>query len=288
MRDTIIFAGQSNTFGLGLEWELDPILNSEEYLSKGVHIPLPPNTYDEYTLKYWQKHRWASLVCNNLGYKEFNVHDTINSSVLGSGAAQTLWHLSERKNEEDVKKLIDRTKYIVLEIGYVRWWDENLHGKDGGEYLPNTPIEIENYLKLKDKNQTVVEAAIKWIENYDEQTFWIETYKKIIKFQEMYPEISIVLVPWSGNQDCFLKRNEVYGKIKDLFVNIPNWEGGIMGYIQNNKLQIWNDAKAWNGDYKYNRKEEHASMKGHRWVANIVVNHIKRLEGTLIETLNLI
>ena len=44
MRDTIIFAGQSNTFGLGLEWELDPELNSEEYLSKGVHLPLPPET----------------------------------------------------------------------------------------------------------------------------------------------------------------------------------------------------------------------------------------------------
>ena len=83
-----------------------------------------------------------------------------------------------------------------------------------------TAIEIENYLKLKDKNQTVVEAAIKWIENYDEDTFWIETYKKIIKFQEMYPEINIILVPWSGNQKDFLKRNEVYDKIKDLFINI--------------------------------------------------------------------
>jgi hypothetical protein len=95
----------------------------------------------------------------------------------------------------------------------------------------------------------------------------------------MYPEINIVLVPWSGNQDCFLKRNEVYGKIKDLFVNIPNWEGGILGYIQNNKLQIWNDAKAWNGDYEYNYKEEHASIKGHRWVADRVIEHIKKLEN---------
>ena len=65
MRDTIIFAGQSNTFGLGLEWELDPELNSEEYLSKGVHLPIERKS--EYEEKYWKKYRWASLVCKDLG-----------------------------------------------------------------------------------------------------------------------------------------------------------------------------------------------------------------------------
>lgn len=279
MRDTIIFAGQSNTFGLGLEWELDPILNSEEYLSKGVHIPLPANTYYEYTIKYWNKYRWASLVSKDLGYIEHNVHDYDTKPVLGGGAAGTLWHLYERKDDIEIKKLIDRTKYIVLEIGYVRWWDENLHGKDGGEYLPNTPIEIENYLKLKDTNQEVVEAAIEWIKNYDEQTFWIETYKKIIKFQEMFPEIKIILVPWSGNQHSFLKRNEVYGKIKDLFITIPNWEGGMFAYLEKNKLQVGHAAKAWNGNYTYNRKDDHPSIEGHRKVADMVIEHIKKLEN---------
>ena len=107
MRDTIIFAGQSNTFGLGLEWEFDPILNSEEYLSKGVTLPISPTIYDEYTQKYWRKYRWASLVCNDLGYKEHNVHDKDNRIILGSSAAQTLWHLMERKDNENVKKLLD-------------------------------------------------------------------------------------------------------------------------------------------------------------------------------------
>ena len=44
-RDTIIFTGASHTFGLGLEWELDPMLNSEEYLKKGVTIPIPRHSH---------------------------------------------------------------------------------------------------------------------------------------------------------------------------------------------------------------------------------------------------
>jgi hypothetical protein len=99
-------------------------------------------------------------------------------------------------------------------------------------------------------------------------------------FQKEFPEIKVILVPWSGNQPDFLKKNELYDKIKDSFINIPNWEGGIMGYLQNNKLQIWNVAKAWNGNYKYNHKEDHASVKGHRWVADRVIDHIKKLEKT--------
>jgi hypothetical protein len=279
-RDTIIFAGQSNTFGLGLEWELDSELNSEEYLNKGVHLPLDVNTRDNYEKKYWKYYRWSSLTCKDLNYNEFNVHDSSNKPTVGGTAPSAIWHLYEKKDDVEIKKLIDRIKYVVLEIGYVRWWDENLHGKEGGEYLPNTPTEIENYLKLKNSNPDVVEAAIEWIKNYNEENFWIETYKKIMLFQKEFPEIKVILVPWSGNQPDFLNKNELYDKIKDSFINIPNWEGGIMGYLQNNKLQIWNVAKAWNGNYKYNYKEDHASVKGHRWVADRVIDHIKKLEKT--------
>ena len=99
-------------------------------------------------------------------------NDYENRPVLGGGAAPTLWHLYERRDIPEIKKLLEKTKYVVLEIGYMRWWDENLHGKIGGEYLPNTPIEIENYIKLKDSDSKVVEEAIRWIANYDESNFW--------------------------------------------------------------------------------------------------------------------
>ena len=81
MRDTIIFSGQSNTFGLGLEWELDPELNSEEYLSKGIILPnhMPRHEINQ---QYWRKHRWPKLVCDVLGYKEYNVHDKENGASI--------------------------------------------------------------------------------------------------------------------------------------------------------------------------------------------------------------
>ena len=69
-RDTIIFSGASHTFGLGLEWELDPELNSEEYLQKGINLPIPRP--DEYQ-KYWRENRWPTLVCNGLGYEQYTV-----------------------------------------------------------------------------------------------------------------------------------------------------------------------------------------------------------------------
>jgi len=47
MRDTIIFTGASHTFGLGLEWELDPTLNSDEYLEQGINLPIPRPRYYE-------------------------------------------------------------------------------------------------------------------------------------------------------------------------------------------------------------------------------------------------
>jgi hypothetical protein len=34
--------------------------------------------------------------------------------------------------------------------------------------------------------------------------------------------------------------------------------------------------------------EDHASIEGHQKVANMVINHIKKIEGTLIEKINLI
>ena len=60
-RNTILFTGASHTFGLGLEWELDPELNSEDYLNKGVNLPIPrPDFYQ----KYWRENRWPTLVMN--------------------------------------------------------------------------------------------------------------------------------------------------------------------------------------------------------------------------------
>jgi hypothetical protein len=41
-------------------------------------------------------------------------------------------------------------------------------------------------------------------------------------------------------------------------------------------------AKGYNGDYKYNRKDEHPSSLGHRNVANMVINYINKNEDLQI------
>jgi len=274
MRDTIIFSGQSNTFGLGLEWELDPELNSEEYLTKGIKLPIPRKDY--YETEYWQKYRWTGLVCKELNYKEYNVHDIENRAIMGGAAAHTLWHILDRY--EQLKHILDKTKYVILEIGYIRWWDETLHGQDGGEKLPNTPIEIENYLNLKNPNKEVFEKAIKWIEEYDQEYFWKETFNKLIKFTNNFPNIQVILIPWSGTQNDFLSYDELNNTVKGYFLDINGYPS-IRGFLQIEKLHICDKAKAFNGNYKYNYREDHASIEGHRRIANMVINHIKKLEN---------
>jgi len=280
MRDTIIFSGQSNTFGLGLEWELDPELNSEEYLSKGIILPnhMPRHERNQ---QYWRKYRWPKLVCDALGYKEYNVHDKENGAIMGGGAADTLWHILDRY--EHLMHILDKTKYLVLEIGFQRWWDESLHGQPGGDKLPNTPIEIENYLNSKNPDIEVVKKAIDWIGRNDQKYFWKQTFNKVKLFSGKFPEIKIVLVPWSGASGNngirdFENYDDLTKFVSNCFVDIENYPC-IHELLLKEKLMVLHKAKAFNGDYKYNYADNHASVEGHKRVAELVIKHIKKLEN---------
>lgn len=277
MRDTIIFAGQSNTFGLGLEWEHDPELNSEEYLSKGVDLPIPKKRY--YETDYWQKYRWSTLTSKELGYKEYNAQDHENGGLMGGGAADTMWHLFDR--QEFFKDLLGRTKYIVLEIGHIRWWDGNLHGVPGGEKLPNTPIEMENYLNSKNPDKQIVQKIAEWIGKYDSVKFWEDTFKKVIEFEKMNPEIKIIFMPWHGDsKDLMLKENRIYKSVMKNYLDIGEY-GSINDFLLKNKLYVNDKALAFSGKYpilaKY--RESHASTEGQRKIADMLITHIKKLEN---------
>jgi len=41
-------------------------------------------------------------------------------------------------------------------------------------------------------------------------------------------------------------------------------------------LTIGDVAKCFNGEYRYNTKDEHPSSKGHLQVANMVINHVRK------------
>lgn len=275
MRDTIIFSGQSNTFGLGLEWELDPELNDENFLKKGITLPIHVNRVDEFQ-KYWRPHRWSKLVSDALGYNEYNVHDKEHGRRLGGNGHETMWHLIVK--HELLSDVLEKTKYIVLEIGYVRWWDKDYHGIPGGDKLPSTPIEIENYINSKNPDENVVREAIKWVENYDPGVYMEYSFRKLLEFSKIYPEIGIVLVPWAAYSYDTLLDVELRGLFNKCIVNTKPY-AGVFDLLTKEKLLVGDKAKAFNGNYKYNHREEHASIEGQKRVAELVINHIKKLEN---------
>jgi hypothetical protein len=272
-RNTIIFSGASHTFGLGLEWELDPILNSEEYLQKGVNLPIPrPDVYQ----KYWREKRWPTLVCNELGYVQYNVHDMENDIKIGGNAVETIWMMV--RDEEKIKHILEKTKYVILEIGYIRWYDENLHGGKDGDKYPNTIQEMINLINNPKSDITIVSKTLQWIQEVDLSTYMNELYKKIFYLKEKYKEIEFLILPWHFNRDSIPNEFSLKENIIPIVENNKKYLS-VYDFQLQQKIQVWNKAKAFNGNYQYNFKEDHGSIEGHRRVANIVIEHIKKLQN---------
>lgn len=275
MRDTIIFAGQSNTFGLGLEWELDPELNSEEYLSKGVHLPLPPETRGKY-FPYWKAHRWSGIVSKELGYKEYNIYDEENRTVIGSNGIDTFIFLVLKENL--IQELLSKTKFVIFETPYIRWYDEKLHGGIDGYKYPNTVMEIIELINNPKSDDKVVREALDWIGKIDSKTFYFELYKKINYLKETYKEIEFLILPWTSGKDSITNSKNLGNSLISIIENGKEYPD-VNTFLNENKLKVYHWAKAWNGDYKYNYLEEHPSIEGHKRIANIIVQHIKKLEN---------
>jgi len=284
-RDTIIFSGQSHTLGLGVEWELDPELNSEEYLQKGINLPIPRLPHYE---KYWRENRWPTLVCNELGYKQFNIHDRENKINIGGDSVNTLWMMV--RDENKIQSLLTKTKYVIIEIaGHVRWYDEKLHGGDDGDKYPNTILEMIKLINDPYSDQSVVARTLQWINDIDVKTYIKELHNKIQYLIKKYPEIKFLILPWhtSSDEDSIHEADYLKENLIKIIYNNKNYIS-VNSFLLDNKFQVRNKAKGWNGNYKYNLLEDHASIEGHQKVANMVINHIKKIEGTLIEKVNLI
>lgn len=273
MRDTIIFSGASHTFGLGLEWELDPELNSEEYLQKGINLPISrPEKYQ----KYWRENRWATLVCNKLGYKQYNVHDAEHTIKIGGNSVETIFSLVAK--EDLIQSLLLKTKYVILEIGHIRWYDEKLHGGKDGYLYPNTIMEMIEVINNPKSEPAIVAKTLDWIKQIDPDAYMQELYNKISYLIEKYTEINFLILPWHSNRDSIDKSNILAKNIIPIIENNVYYMD-VNSFLEKNKIQAWHKAKAWNGNYKYNMVEQHASIEGHRRVADIVINHIKKLEN---------
>jgi hypothetical protein len=275
-RDTILFTGASHTFGLGLEWELDLELNSEEYLNKGVNLPIP--RMESYQ-KYWRENRWPTLVCNELGYRQYNIHDSENEIKIGANSVDTIWMLI--RDEDKIKELFQRTKYVILEgNSYIRWYDENLHGGIDGYKYPNTILEMIEIINNPNSEPSIVSKTLHWIFSTDPAAHMLEFTNKIKYLIKKYPEIGFLILPWHVTDDGNMFTNETF--LKNNLIQIKGYGNEyacVNEFLQDKKLQVWNKAKAFNGNYTYNHIEEHASVEGHQEVAKMVINYIKKIEN---------
>jgi hypothetical protein len=283
-RDTIIFTGASHTFGLGLEWELDPELNNEEYLQKGINLPIPRLPHYQ---KYWRENRWPTLVSNELGYTQYNVHDKENKINIGADSVNTLWTMV--RDEKKIESLFAKTKYVIIEgAGHIRWYDETLHGGLEGYKYPNTILEMIELINNPKSEPVVVAKTLQWILEVDPTTYMIELANKIKYLIEKYPEIKFLILPWHNSKDGnilikenFLKRNIIELKEKEIGKPWP----AVSAFLQQNKLLVSHKAKGFNGNYEFNYPEDHASVEGHQRIANMVIDYIKKLENRTDESI---
>jgi len=283
VRNKILFSGQSNTLGLGLEVEFRPKYNDDEWLKEnGLILPLPREPEDEY---YWKKYRWPALVCKELGYEEINIHDSKNIPIGGNGV-QTCWML---QNKESFSDLMDGVKYVIFEMGGIRWYDEGLHGKDSS--YPNTALEIIKFLDSppifsEDPDGTPeyeeynikVNQAHTWLEEMEPDIYYQEITRRYKQLKSLYPDVTFLMLKWNGwnTYDTVVKRDLInLGTLKN--ANGLNSDS-VHSILQAKELCIYQSTKAFNGDYKTNYPDHHASSKGHEWVAKRVIKHIKKLE----------
>jgi len=273
-----------------LEVEFRPKYNDDEWLKEnGLIIPLPREPEDEY---YWKKYRWTGLVCKELGYEEINVHDSKNIPIGGDGI-QTCWMLQNKNSFSD---LMDGVKYVIFEMGGIRWYDEGLHGKDSS--YPNTALEIIKFLdsppvftsipegseerweeeRRYENYITKVHEAHTWLEEMEPDIYYQEVTRRYQQLKSLYPDVTFLMLKWNTWDSCDKK---VKLDLIDLGT-LKNDAGQILDDVHQNlkkrELCIYQCTKAFNGDYKTGFPDHHASSKGHEWVAKRVIKHIRKLE----------
>ena len=273
----ILFSGTSHTFGLGLELEFRPKYQDEEWLKEFFTYPNPREKSDK---EYWYKYRWPTLVCDELGYEQFNIHDDLPANAFGGDAVELIYNSLIIDN-----KWLDNVKYVILQLGGIRWYERGKHDIDIN--YPNTVGELLNMIdsppkELPKNYKKIVESGMKYYLEWDEKQYCIDVQRKFHMVQEKFPDIKFLILQWDsmfkGIRDMknFINRNE------DYMIKLPKHISNVTEYIRANKLTIGDVAKycevlkhtgIW--------KDQHANHKGHIWVAEQVVKHIKWLESNV-------
>lgn len=293
-RNKAIFAGTSNTMGLGMELEFSKRFQDDEYLKKCKNIPPMDyegrdksgyESYQDEDIEIHRKYRWPRLVCDKFDLEEINVNDPIEEHPCDilyevRQAVDIVFSLYDNKDKKEVNKLLSETKYIFLEFGYIRWWEDELHGVNSEFKWPSTPSEIDRFLKDKDINVEKKQKAIDWLNNVNPIELWERTLSRVKEIQKEFTEIKFVLLAWGINSDVF--NLESTREMIDSFVNMPKGHPhdqifDIGNYLDDNKLQIKDTVKAYNKKYKdkWVYIDHHANSEGHKIIAKQIINKLR-------------
>jgi hypothetical protein len=286
-----IFAGTSNTIGLGLELEFSKRFQDDFYLKKCKNIPPieeEKNGYESYTdedIENHRKYRWPRLVCDYYNLNELNINDPLEKIKIPlltkvSHSVDLVYALYDKKEDSDIKELLDKTKYIFLEFGYIRWWDDDLHGVETDFNWPSTPNEIDKFLKDKSVSFDKKRKAIDWLNNVNPIELWERSALKIEKMIKDLPNIEFVLLCWGINPDIF--NLEITKKIKKNFLEMPYvaqtqvMTYNIGSFLDTHKLTIKDNVKAYKPIYKskWLYEDYHASSQGHSLIANQIIKKL--------------
>ncbi len=268
MKNIALFSGGSVTLGLGLEIEHRPKYNNHDWLSKnGLILPLEREEEDKL---YWKKYRYSKIVSDNLNLIEYNVHDH-HDKQIGGNSIDTIWLLNRNISKFD--ELLNNVKYLFLDIGFIRWWDENLHGFENPKNLPYTISEVIQFINNPNSDYGLTYNALEWLRKLDIETYWNETIEKYYRLKELYPNIKFIIIPWVTNDKDELMSKKIDGTLKDDIV-LFDGEMSLFNYLTRNKLMVGDVAKAFNGEYEYNYKDEHPSTEGHKRISDILLKFI--------------
>jgi hypothetical protein len=292
-RNKAIFAGTSNTIGLGLELEFSKRYQDDDYLINHCKS-IPPvedsengkyDTYDDEDREVRKKYRWSKLVCDYFDLEEVNINDPIDDKSFDflnwpRQAVDIVFKFSDRKEDDEVKNLLSETKYIFLEFGYIRWWERDLHGTHTDFKWPSTPVEIDLFLKDKSIDFEKKKKAIDWLNEINPMELWKRTIEKVKDLKQSFPDIEIILLAWGVNPDVFnLQETQ---DVIDMFLSVPTKESfdyekhDISHFLEDYKLQIKNTVKAYNPKYKHkwSYEDAHANSKGHKMIANQIIKKL--------------
>lgn len=268
MRNIALFSGGSVTLGLGLELEFRPKYNNHEWLlENGLNLPLPREKEDE---EYWKTYRYSKLVSDKLGLIEYNIHDYY-STQIGGDAISTIWLLTKFNNE--FSQLLRNVKYVFFDIGFIRWWDENLHGLENKKNLPNTVNEVIEFINNPNNDRTDTERALNWLINLDIDRYWEETINKYKELKSQNPEIKFIITPWVFNDQDVLMTKRFDDELKGDLIFFGE-DKSMYNFLVKNKLVISDVAMGFNGKYKYTYKDMHPSSEGHKKISEIIIENL--------------